>query len=115
MDFTPRPAADARASDDWSLGILRELMSLFIQQTPERLRSLRESCANGNSARAVSAAHRLRGSAETLGLKRFVTLSSAVARQAARGDLGLATQSVAHLEDEFVRASHVLRTALEWN
>jgi len=115
MDLTPRRPADAQAADDWSLGILRELMALFVQQTPERLRALRESCASGNADRAVSSAHRLRGSAEALGLKRFVTLSASVARQAARGDLDLATRSVADLEDEFTRASHVLTTALDWN
>ena len=114
MDLTPRRPADAQA-DDWSLGILRELMALFVQQTPERLRALRESCANGNADRAVSSAHRLRGAAEALGLKRFVTLSASVARQAARGDLDLATRSVADLEDEFTRASHVLTAALDWN
>jgi HPt (histidine-containing phosphotransfer) domain-containing protein len=106
---------DARAIDDWSLGILRELMALFIQQTPERLRALRESCLSGNSARTVTGADRLRGSAESLGLKRFASLSATVARQAARGDIHLASRSVGDLEREFARASHLLTTALEWN
>lgn len=113
-----KPELDARppqVADDWSLGILRELMTLFVEQTPERLRGLRESCLNGNTGRTVTAAHRLRGSAESLGLKRFASLSAAVARQAARGDIRLATRSVDDLEHEFARASTLLTTALEWN
>jgi len=109
------PMAGARATDDWSLGILRELMRLFVEQTPERLRALRESCLNGNTTRTVNAAQRLRGAAESLGLKHFASLSATVARQAARGDLHLAARSVVDLEHEFARASHVLTAALEWN
>ena len=108
-------ASDDRATDDWSLGILRELMTLFIEQTPERLRALRESCLNGNTARTVSAARRLQGSAESLGLRRFAGLSGTVARHAARGDTRLAADSVADLEHEFARTSQVLTAALEWN
>ncbi len=56
-----------REFDDDALGMTREIISLFIKDTPERFAALHTALASNSSAALSQAAHALKGSASNIG------------------------------------------------
>ena len=75
--------------------LLDELIDLFADNAPARIRTLREACAGGDDATATRVAHTLKGSAGTLGAFRLAALAGDLEAASASGG---ASQSAAEVE-----------------
>lgn len=69
--------------------LVRELMAIFAERTPGRLRSAAESFAAGDLVAAAAALHSLRSAAGTVGARRLAEMAGQLER-AARSDGDLA-------------------------
>jgi protein-histidine pros-kinase len=65
-------------------GLVRELMEIFAERTPERLRSVEDSIAAGDLPAAAAALHSLRSASGTVGARDLADLAGRLER-AARG------------------------------
>ncbi len=83
--------------------LIRELMTVFAERTPERLRSARQAVAAGDLAGAAAAVHSLRSAAGTVGAQRLAALAGELER-AARGGGGDLSPGLAELEAEAEKA-----------
>lgn len=64
-------------------GVLREVVTLYLEDTPLRLREMEQAAAEGANERFVRAAHSLKGGSASLGVTR-VRLAAGEAETAAR-------------------------------
>jgi CheY-like chemotaxis protein/HPt (histidine-containing phosphotransfer) domain-containing protein len=86
---------------------LREIVTIFLEDTPQHLRDLREAAAARESATLVRVAHTLKSSSSYLGARRLAELCEDLERAGRGGDL---RDVVAQVEDvgaeiEYVRAA----------
>lgn len=109
----PEAIENLRALDtDGDDAFLREIVGIFLQDTPVRLAELHTSLAAGDVTRFSRAAHSLKGSASNLGATR---LSGAAARleQLSRAEgLGGVSASIPEIEAEFAAAKAELEKLL---
>ena len=93
--------------------LVRRMVQLYLDGGPDRVRSVREGAAAGNSSAVERAAHSMKSSAGNLGAIRLQHIAEAVEAAAAAGtiDIGL----VERLAAEFDRSAAALRDALEEN
>lgn len=86
--------------------LVRELMAVFVERTPERLRSAEQSFAAGDLEATAAALHSLRSASGTVGARSLTELAGRLER-AARGDGDLA----AGLAELKLEAEQALRAA----
>src|SRR5579885_1833028 len=91
------------------LGLLAQLIGLYLRETPAAVAALQEAVAHGDAARVEREDHGLPGSAAQLGATRMSRLCRALQQAGARGDLSGAGAQGTELRREFVR----VRVALE--
>lgn len=92
--------------------ILRELITLFLRDTPERLEALRQAHASADEASAARAAHSIKGSAGSLGALELQAHASAAEAAARRGDAEAITSALAALDHEFALVRQQLEALL---
>jgi PAS domain S-box-containing protein len=116
-DPTPGAATVNRASLD-RLRELRvqgqpdpvsEIISLFLQQTPAYLRSLRADCEASNIDKLRRTVHALKGSCANLGIEKMAVWCRELETAARQGTLASAKTLLGRLEEEF----EAVRKALE--
>ncbi len=92
--------------------LLRELLTLFLRDTPERLDVVRQAVADGNLDAAARAAHSLKGSAANLGALDLHELASQTEQRARAGDTSGVRTLLEQLDEEFGRVYQQLSELL---
>jgi CheY-like chemotaxis protein/HPt (histidine-containing phosphotransfer) domain-containing protein len=77
-----------------------EVMQLFLQDTPERIQTVREALRANDTTQAAKVAHTLKGSCANVGAERMRRLSSCLERAASEGAVALAEEYLAQIERE---------------
>lgn len=110
-------SADAHVDLDHALswvdqdrGLLAELVSIFLQDYPQRLAELREAIARGDAARTQRVAHGLKGAVAGFGAKHAKELALRVELLGKSGNLAEAGPALADLERELSLVAEHLST-----
>jgi len=104
----PAAMANLRELDDGRDDLLREVIGLFLEETPPRLDTLAAAVGAGDTESLWRAAHALRSGAANLGATRVVRLCDMVEK---RGRAGL-LEGVAELAAELRQAVDAALTSL---
>lgn len=94
--------------------LVLELMAVFTERMPERLRSAEESLATGDLEGTAAAVHSLRSAAGTIGARRLANLAGRVektARGHGGGDLAAGLEELRREAEEALRAAGRLTSA----
>lgn len=89
---------------------LREITSIFLEDTPLRIAELNESLQAGDVARFTRAAHSIKGSSANLGALALRSVASKLEQHARTAGLAEVAAQVDAVKLEFERARTQLRT-----
>jgi HPt (histidine-containing phosphotransfer) domain-containing protein len=92
--------------------LLRELITLFLRDTPERLDALRRALAREDLETTGRAAHSLKGSAANLGAAGLQTLAASAEAAARNRDQPALSTLLASLDAEFAQVRRQLEELL---
>jgi CheY-like chemotaxis protein/HPt (histidine-containing phosphotransfer) domain-containing protein len=92
--------------------LLRDLIELFLEQTPPQLLALRQAAEAADADALREAAHAMRGSSVTLGAGRMTGLCRDLEALGSAGDTGAAAELVSRLEASFLEVSEALEGEL---
>ena len=81
---------------------LRDIVGIFLEDTPQRLLELRESLSTGDRLRFTRAAHSIKGSASNLGANQLRGISDILEQQSKNNGLINVDTLIAQLEAAFV-------------
>jgi HPt (histidine-containing phosphotransfer) domain-containing protein len=87
---------------------LRELLKIFMEDTPARIAELHNCRASRNTANFVRAAHSIKGSSSNVGASELRAIAEQLEHQSRHNGLDEVAEKVAELEAAFVRARDVL-------
>jgi HPt (histidine-containing phosphotransfer) domain-containing protein len=93
--------------------LVLEVIDLFLQETPDRLVSLREGLSRGDLPLIARIAHTIRGSAGHLGAKALVALCARVEDKARQGVAFNNAFALSSIEEEIERVTHALLAEAE--
>lgn len=111
--FDPQALAALRAiSPDDRSEFLRELITIFLNDTPQRIAELRVALAANDATTLARAAHSMKGSAGNFGAQRFAEINSDIEAQARDGSLGGIEAYLPQLDAEFERLKSALLAEL---
>jgi histidine phosphotransfer protein HptB len=88
---------------------LKEIVNIYIEDTPNRLAELRKSLAAGDVATFARAAHTIKGSSANVGATTLRALAERLEHASRKDGLGALAPLVAECEAEFARAAGELR------
>ena len=88
---------------------LREIMGIFLADTPRRIIELEQSLAAGDTSRFSRAAHSIKGSSASLGAAALRAVAEQLERHSHQDGLGGVAPLLASLRAEFFRAETELR------
>jgi histidine phosphotransfer protein HptB len=88
---------------------VRELIGVFLSDTPERIAELRRALESGDASLFVRAAHSIKGSSSNLGASRLRAVAERLEHSSRTAGLAGLTPGLGDLEAEFATA----RTELE--
>jgi HPt (histidine-containing phosphotransfer) domain-containing protein len=108
MDTLDHHFAGALARLGGDEGLLQELMTYFIEDSPGLLRALREALTVGNANGVQRSAHRLKSMAANFDALRPMAIAESIEQMAANAHLHLAPSLVSQLEVEIQSLWHVL-------
>lgn len=87
---------------------LRELVDIYLQDTPERLTELEQALARSDAPTLTRAAHTIKGSSSNFGAVRLSKLAQQVELSGKTADLTGAAATVTELKDEYARVAAAL-------
>ena len=87
---------------------LREMITIYLQDTPQRLAELEQALARQDAASLVRPAHSIKGSSGNFGAHRFAKLAEDIEQQGKAGDLAAAVATYPTLQSEYARVTEVL-------
>lgn len=82
---------------------LRELVGIYLEDTPQRIAELDTSLATGDTPTFIRAAHSIKGSSANLGAAALRAVAEKLESQARADGLGNVTGLVALVKSEFAR------------
>ena len=91
---------------------LKEVVDIFLVDTPRRLEELHSCLTGGDAVRFSRAAHTIKGSASNLGAARMRALAEEIELTAKKSGLAGMEPRVAALEQEFIHAQTELKKLL---
>ncbi len=91
---------------------LREIITIFLEDTPQRIAELDQSLAAGDVPTFTRAAHSIKGSSSNLGTLRLRALAEKLEFDARKTGLGDVATGLAALKSEFAQAQAALRAYL---
>jgi HPt (histidine-containing phosphotransfer) domain-containing protein len=111
----PIDVSRLRASlvDIGNLTVFRELLTVFLQDTPERVATLGRAAATGDARGMRNVAHTLKGTCGYIGAHRLVRICRELEAKAQGGDLAAARELVTQLEAEYRRVHAALEQELK--
>lgn len=83
---------------------LREIVTIYLEDTPQRLAELDQSLAAGDTQKFTRAAHSVKGSSANLGAMTVRAAAEQLEHQSAKQGLGDVAGLLANLRAEFLRA-----------
>lgn len=81
-------------SPDGDTHFLRELVSIYLEDTPKQIDALEAALARQDPAAIIRAAHTLKGSAGNFGAARFTQLAQEIEAYGKANDLAAASQAL---------------------
>ncbi len=109
----PEAIENLRALDtDGDNSFLREIIGIFLQDTPLRIADLHSSLAEGDVTKFSRTAHSLKGSASNLGAARLSGAAAKLEQQSRHEGLGGVAQQIPVIEAEFAAARAELERLL---
>ena len=90
---------------------LRQMVELYLQHGPDRIRAMEEGVSTSDAAKVERAAHSLKSSAGNLGATRLQEAALALELAGAAGTVDIA--AAARVREEYTAAEKVLRALLE--
>jgi len=109
----PETIASIRAlAGDEGDDFLRELIGIFLEDTPLRFAEMDEALRAGDASKLARAAHSIKGSSSNVGALTLRTEAEALEQKSHHGLEG-ATEAVQRLRQEFVRTKEALNALLE--
>jgi HPt (histidine-containing phosphotransfer) domain-containing protein len=93
-------------------GLFLELVNLFLEDTPERLRVLGEALDNGDPTALERAAHALKSSAANLGALSLSGLFRDLETAGREKNLELASSLISRARPEWARVEQALRSEI---
>ena len=87
---------------------LRELIDIFLADTPKRIAEIEQALAAGNTEKLTRAAHSIKGSSGNFGAMQLTTLARDLEEQGKAGDIAAVRVSLPALQAEFARVQPVL-------
>lgn len=110
----PEAIAGLRAlSPDDGGAFVRELIDIFLQETPDRLDAIRSALAAADAATVTTVAHSIKGSCGNFGAVRLGAASLAVEQLAKRNALAEAAALQPELQSAFVATRSALQEILK--
>src|SRR3954470_10586089 len=91
---------------------LREIVGIFLEDTPVRIAELDQSLAAGDASKFTRAAHSIKGSSANLGAMALRAVAEKLEHQSRTAGLGGVTKLVAEVKAEFARAQAELSKLL---
>lgn len=91
---------------------LREILGIYLDDTPRRLAELDQSLAAGDGAKFTRAAHSIKGSSANVGAMVVRSVAETLEHESAQHGLGNVTDLIATLRKEYARAEAELRKLL---
>lgn len=88
---------------------LREILGIYLEDTPNRIAELEQSLAAGDTARFTRAAHSVKGSSANVGAMVVRAVAEKLEQQSHKDGLGNVAGLVSELKAEFARAETELR------
>lgn len=89
-------------------GFLRELIQIFLEDTPQRIGELEQSLASGDTACFTRAAHSIKGSASNMGAEQLRSVAEKLETHSRTQGLSGAIEMVDSIRREFARAKTCL-------
>ena len=108
IDFKVLTTLKTNLQDGNDDSFFREMVSLYLEDTPLHLATIRENIAVANGERVKSAAHTLKGSSSNFGARRMIQLCATLEHKGLEEDFSTAAELLDKLEAEFVRVSEIL-------
>lgn len=93
-------------------GFLREIIGIFLADTPSRLNEMQTALNAGDAASYGRAAHSIKGSSANLGAVAMKVASEKAEQLAKSGTLTGAPEALAAMREEFVRTQDALQALL---
>lgn len=87
---------------------LRELIGIYLQDTPLRLAELDEALAKQDASTLGRAAHSIKGSSGNFGARNFAKVAEEIERQAKTGDLTATAPLCLQLKADYLRVAEAL-------
>jgi HPt (histidine-containing phosphotransfer) domain-containing protein len=107
--FDRAHAMEATGGDE---DLLREIVGIFVEDSPRMIEELGAAIRTGNQDAARRAAHTLKGSVAVLGAKALAAVARDAESHARAGDLEAAAAAFARVEEEAARLAPVLEELL---
>jgi HPt (histidine-containing phosphotransfer) domain-containing protein len=111
----PSPILDQEAIDNLRMldpdggdTFLREIIGIFIEDTPKRMAEIDQSLAAGDAATFVRAAHTIKGASSNVGASALRAVAEQLEHRAKKDGLADLTALVAELKTEFANAQTAL-------
>jgi HPt (histidine-containing phosphotransfer) domain-containing protein len=82
-------------------GFLRDIVGIFLEDTPNRLQELKESLVAGDTVRFTRAAHSIKGSSSNLGATPLRAVAEKLEMESRTKGLGAVNSLLAELEKVF--------------
>jgi HPt (histidine-containing phosphotransfer) domain-containing protein len=115
-DASPAPLDSDRIAQIRSIGrdgLLEEMVSLFLGETPGRLADIRRAAEDGDDQALRAAAHTLKGSALALGAGSVASVCQELESMGEAGRLDDTELVIDRLDSEVARLQNVLDDVLE--
>lgn len=110
----PQAIENLRALDpDGKDAFLREIIGVFLEDTPQRLAELDSTLAAGDVLAFTRAAHSVKGSSSNLGANVLRAAAEKLEHQARTHGLGDVTGLLAQVRSEYARAQEALAALLQ--
>jgi two-component system, sensor histidine kinase and response regulator len=93
--------------------VLREVLTLFLDEVPRRIARLNAACQDGNAIELQRGAHSLKGSSGNIGARRMFDLCRQVDERGHAGDFKGARHLLASLAEEYHRVEAEIRQLLQ--
>ncbi len=88
---------------------LREIVDIYIEDTPKRIAELKATLSSGDAAAFTRAAHTIKGSSSNVGAQALRAIAERLEYISRKEGLGGVAQLVGSCEDEFGRVAVALR------
>jgi HPt (histidine-containing phosphotransfer) domain-containing protein len=102
-------------SPDDGGAFLRELIEIYLQDTPQRLAELEQGVAGQNASALIRAAHSIKGSSGNFGAYRFARLAEEIEQQGKAGNMPATAALCLKLKTDYVRVAEALTQIAQGN